>query len=378
MQDKELLLALLECEYRGRCDRDADEARAVRGEATPSAGSASATCRTTSRSFTRSNPRRPPRSWRSSPTASTPSCSVGARPRTSIRAARARRKACARRSEVVRRSEREDAAGDPYASPRRTSSSTRRVRSRARAFRCTTRARASCREFPRRSARSSTAATKAPTRARCRSCRAASTWAAPACCRSAATTARCSLSFRARRPTWQVAARMGLHGLLFLPVQAEPVVEVPGRHRWQDHDGRSRAARAGAEDGREVGRVLRAARAQSAAWHADQDVRLQGPALQHLRRTFQEARRVSAAPDAAAPDRRVPLRTTRPTSCRSQCGTASPPGPRRGKLEEGFEEGASIQIKLSTGETVPAEVRVFKAVPAATRTPTIRKPDCAR
>lgn len=33
----------------------------------------------------------------------------------------------------------------------------------------------------------------------------------------------------------------------------------------------------------------------------------------------------------------------------------------RGKLEEGFEEGASIQIRLSTGETVPAEVRVFKS-----------------
>jgi hypothetical protein len=33
----------------------------------------------------------------------------------------------------------------------------------------------------------------------------------------------------------------------------------------------------------------------------------------------------------------------------------------RGKLDEGFEDGASIQIKLSTGETVPAEVRVFKA-----------------
>jgi hypothetical protein len=32
----------------------------------------------------------------------------------------------------------------------------------------------------------------------------------------------------------------------------------------------------------------------------------------------------------------------------------------KGKLEEGFEEGASIQIKLSTGETVPAEVRVFR------------------
>ncbi len=31
------------------------------------------------------------------------------------------------------------------------------------------------------------------------------------------------------------------------------------------------------------------------------------------------------------------------------------------KLEEGFEEGASVQIKLSTGETIPAEVRVFKA-----------------
>ena len=37
----------------------------------------------------------------------------------------------------------------------------------------------------------------------------------------------------------------------------------------------------------------------------------------------------------------------------------------RGKLEKGFEEGASIQIKLSTGETVPAEVRVFKATPDA-------------
>lgn len=32
----------------------------------------------------------------------------------------------------------------------------------------------------------------------------------------------------------------------------------------------------------------------------------------------------------------------------------------RNKLEEGFEEGASIQIKLTTGEVVPAEVRVFK------------------
>jgi hypothetical protein len=32
----------------------------------------------------------------------------------------------------------------------------------------------------------------------------------------------------------------------------------------------------------------------------------------------------------------------------------------RKNLEPGFEDGASIQIKLSTGETVPAEVRVFK------------------
>jgi hypothetical protein len=31
------------------------------------------------------------------------------------------------------------------------------------------------------------------------------------------------------------------------------------------------------------------------------------------------------------------------------------------RLEEGFEEGASISIKLDTGETIPAEVRVFKA-----------------
>jgi hypothetical protein len=33
----------------------------------------------------------------------------------------------------------------------------------------------------------------------------------------------------------------------------------------------------------------------------------------------------------------------------------------RGKFEEGFEEGASVQVKLSTGEVIPAEVRVFKA-----------------
>jgi hypothetical protein len=33
------------------------------------------------------------------------------------------------------------------------------------------------------------------------------------------------------------------------------------------------------------------------------------------------------------------------------------------KLEEGFEEGASISIKLDSGETIPAEVRVFKADP---------------
>ncbi len=31
------------------------------------------------------------------------------------------------------------------------------------------------------------------------------------------------------------------------------------------------------------------------------------------------------------------------------------------KFEEGFEEGASISIKLDSGETIPAEVRVFKA-----------------
>src|ERR1700675_1910784 len=34
----------------------------------------------------------------------------------------------------------------------------------------------------------------------------------------------------------------------------------------------------------------------------------------------------------------------------------------KNKLEDGFEEGASIQIKLSTGETIPGEVRVFKNV----------------
>ena len=33
----------------------------------------------------------------------------------------------------------------------------------------------------------------------------------------------------------------------------------------------------------------------------------------------------------------------------------------KAKLEPGFEDGASIQIQLSTGEVVPAEIRVFKA-----------------
>jgi hypothetical protein len=33
----------------------------------------------------------------------------------------------------------------------------------------------------------------------------------------------------------------------------------------------------------------------------------------------------------------------------------------KNKLEEGFEEGASIQLKLSSGETIPVAVRVFKA-----------------
>jgi hypothetical protein len=37
----------------------------------------------------------------------------------------------------------------------------------------------------------------------------------------------------------------------------------------------------------------------------------------------------------------------------------------KNKLEEGFEEGASIQIKLSTNETIPADVRVFKRVKGA-------------
>lgn len=35
---------------------------------------------------------------------------------------------------------------------------------------------------------------------------------------------------------------------------------------------------------------------------------------------------------------------------------------KKTKLEDGFEEGASISIKLDSGETIPAEVRVFKAV----------------
>lgn len=38
----------------------------------------------------------------------------------------------------------------------------------------------------------------------------------------------------------------------------------------------------------------------------------------------------------------------------------------RGKLEEGFEDGAGIQVKLSTGEVVPGEVRVFKAAQGST------------
>lgn len=38
---------------------------------------------------------------------------------------------------------------------------------------------------------------------------------------------------------------------------------------------------------------------------------------------------------------------------------------RSKKLEEGFEEGASISIKLDSGEIIPAEVRVFKSIEGA-------------
>src|SRR6185436_7611521 len=31
------------------------------------------------------------------------------------------------------------------------------------------------------------------------------------------------------------------------------------------------------------------------------------------------------------------------------------------KMEEGFEEGASISIELESGETIPGEIRVFKS-----------------
>ena len=48
------------------------------------------------------------------------------------------------------------------------------------------------------------------------------------------------------------------------------------------------------------------------------------------------------------------------------------------KLEEGFEEGASIQIKLSTGETIPAEVRVFKSSTRTMPIRTRRRPACVR
>lgn len=39
----------------------------------------------------------------------------------------------------------------------------------------------------------------------------------------------------------------------------------------------------------------------------------------------------------------------------------------KNKLEDGFEDGASIQIKLSTDEVIPAEVRVFQAADGSTK-----------
>ena len=65
-----------------------------------------------------------------------------------------------------------------------------------------------------------------------------------------------------------------------------------------------------------------------------------------------------------------PMMPLRIVECRSEYKAnvmANSMGPvlgmgSKGKLEEGFEEGASVQIKLSTNEVVPAEVRVFKAV----------------
>ena len=59
------------------------------------------------------------------------------------------------------------------------------------------------------------------------------------------------------------------------------------------------------------------------------------------------------------------------TGVQGKCNASNGLGPAnrwgKDKLEDGFEEGASIQIKLSTGETIPAEVRVFKLVQGSDR-----------
>jgi len=44
------------------------------------------------------------------------------------------------------------------------------------------------------------------------------------------------------------------------------------------------------------------------------------------------------------------------------------------KLEEGFEEGASISLKLDSGETIPAEIRVFKADPKSIKDEDVDQP----
>ena len=247
-------------------------------------------------------------------------------------------------------------------SPRRTLSSTRRVPNRAPAYRCTTPAKGSCQKiFPSTFCSliygSDEGSYKGAVPFVQGRFNMGGTGVLPFC-----GDGRKMQLIVSRVPSdvVKVASRMGFHRLLLLPVPAEPVVEVPRRHRWQDHDCRRRAARTCSEGRRKAGEICAPRERKVPHGTLIKMYDYKAPRSNICGELFKKLEEYLLRP-------MLPLRIIecRPEYKAKVMGVTVwdrfSAWAARGKLEEGFEDGASIQIKLSTGETVPAEVRVFKA-----------------
>ena len=149
-----------------------------------------------------------------------------------------------------------------------------------------------------------------------------------------------------------------LHNLLLLPVhKSSPSWKYLVGSRRQCHDGRFRALGIGAEVGREVRRTVPAARAQVPERHAHQMYDFKAPRSNICGELFRKLEDYLLKP-------MLPLRLI---ECREgykanvMQTTIWNRLARMWELQESSKPasrtGASIQIKLATGETVPAEVR---------------------